>query len=243
MKKIILAITTIITIVGVGCANVKRASDNKTDSTKDQKETNELVPYPKTIDLGAVKEGDKAKGKFKITNNGDRTLFILGAASSCGCTVGAIQKKILAPGESTTVSGETDTTAKRGKVRKTITVMTAQGVSTNVDLVMDVTPNPHSMNKGIFDGKCRSCHFDPARGVNNGKKLFASLCSMCHGSGGEGGYAPGIKSLDVETLKNIGGNGTGSNIMPGFLKENGGPLSNRQLDAIVEWIHTESPQN
>jgi len=209
----------------------------------------DLLIEPTLLDLGRIPSDSHVKSDFKITNKTSEPLFILAVESSCGCTVTDIENKRLSPGASTKVSIDVDTSAKKGPFKKTIKIMAATGKSFDVVLKGEAVPSPHSQKgegqsgpgKGIFDGKCRQCHYDPAIGEHDGKKLFANICSMCHGVSAEGGYAPSLKGLPSDLIYKAAAFGVGNNSMPGFLKSKGGPLTEEQLHSIVEWIKSQDP--
>jgi len=48
---------------------------------------------------------EEARAEFTVTNNGDEAIRIAQIKTSCGCTGSMLQKKILQPGESSTVIG------------------------------------------------------------------------------------------------------------------------------------------
>jgi mono/diheme cytochrome c family protein len=89
-------------------------------------------------------------------------------------------------------------------------------------------------------------------GVGVGATLFAQNCSVCHGQFGEGGPNPAragdviapissaeyLKTRDNVTLRNIISRGQPDFGMSPFGAENGGPLDNEQVDAIVAFIRS-----
>jgi hypothetical protein len=77
-----------------------------------------------SYDFGNMKQGDKKDYTFSLTNNGKSELIIRNVRSSCGCTAVAPSKNVIAPGESAPIKVTFDTTGKRGRQSKTITVIT-----------------------------------------------------------------------------------------------------------------------
>jgi mono/diheme cytochrome c family protein len=89
-------------------------------------------------------------------------------------------------------------------------------------------------------------------GTGIGANLFAQNCSACHGQFGEGGPNPAragdiippistaefLKTRDDTTLRNIISQGQPSLGMPSFGDANGGPFSDEQLDAVVEYLRS-----
>ncbi|KKR71774.1 MAG: Rhodanese domain protein [Microgenomates group bacterium GW2011_GWC1_41_8] len=73
-----------------------------TDLYKQQVEI--IVITPETQDLGTVIYGDVAKTEFTLTNFTPDPVEITNVSTSCGCTQAEVEKKSLAPYESTRVN-------------------------------------------------------------------------------------------------------------------------------------------
>ena len=96
--------------------------------------------------------------------------------------------------------------------------------------------------------------FDASKGIGSaaGAQLFSDNCSSCHGQFGEGGPNPArtgdviapissaeyLKTRDDATLRNIISQGQPDFGMSPFGAENGGPLDDEQVDAIVAFIRS-----
>ncbi len=75
------------------------------------------------FDFGTIKQGDKITREFKFKNNGKRDLIIRSSQSSCGCT--AVEaKKIIKPGETSSIKATFNSHGKMGKQNKSITLIT-----------------------------------------------------------------------------------------------------------------------
>lgn len=74
--------------------------------------------------FGKVKEGKVYEHTFRFRNSGTATLTIKDVKSSCGCAVASISSNELKPGESGTLKVELDTAKRKGKMSRSITVMT-----------------------------------------------------------------------------------------------------------------------
>jgi hypothetical protein len=71
--------------------------------------------------FGTVKEGDKFTHTFPVENAGDARLEIKRVRGSCKCfTKVAVDVEELAPGERATITVDTDTSGRRGKLKKYI---------------------------------------------------------------------------------------------------------------------------
>ncbi len=73
-------------------------------------------------DFGNVAEGKKVDFHVKLKNAGVKVLNIGEIKSSCGCTATMLSKKELNPGESTNLKIELDTTGRKGRLSRTVTI-------------------------------------------------------------------------------------------------------------------------
>ncbi len=95
-----------------------------------------------TWNFGTVKEGSLAMHDFEFRNDGATTLTIKDVFASCGCTTPKAAKKVLAPGESTTISVTFDSRGFSGPVEKFVYISTdrAAGDVTKLTIKASVTP-------------------------------------------------------------------------------------------------------
>jgi len=201
--------------------------------------TSSLVFDPAQLDLGEVEEGEKVTATLLIRNNGQGFKQIVKVESSCGCTTAEPETRMLAGGGFTPLHIAVDTLGKTGDIRKSITMTDQYGVQTVAWLTLHVKDNPHAMGekRSVFDGKCATCHAEPAKGKVIGSEIYAAVCVMCHGGDAKGAYAPSLRKFkDLEILSAVISNGTGSHHMPAFAKEKGGPLSNMQINTLAKWV-------
>ena len=194
---------------------------------------------PEVLDMGTVKEGEEGKGILFIRNNSDTFITIVDVQTSCGCTAAEPKEKILAPGAFTELEVRTDSTVKMGDVVKEITITDSAGHVAKSRVKLKVLENPHLVRegRGLFDGKCAACHFDPVQGKVTGKSIYDAACLMCHGEKGQGAYAPALTGYDDDTaLQLLISHGTGSPQMPGFGATEGGPLTDEQVHELARWL-------
>ncbi len=197
-----------------------------------------LVIQPVNMDMGEVMEGREAKATLFLRNTGVLPVHVARVESSCGCTTVSLETRELAPGAFTPLHVRVDTTAKRGTVKKTITVFDSQGRKTQAWLKLTVKSNPHMQaiqGKGIFDGSCASCHFEPAKGKVAGMAIYQAICAMCHGDAGKGAYAPALRGRDTAFVTKVLGHGLGRQ-MPAFARDKHGPLSRTQIASVAKWL-------
>ncbi len=73
-------------------------------------------------DFGRLNEGNKVKTTFQISNTGKEPLSIRDTRGNCGCTISSLPKKELKPGESIPMTVTFDTSGRRGRQYKTVTI-------------------------------------------------------------------------------------------------------------------------
>ncbi len=192
---------------------------------------------PAHLQLGEVTEGQQVEAILYVRNQGDSPLMLDSAGSACGCTKAKL-KQLLVPAHGfVTVHVQIDTTAKLGTIKKQVFVKTMTGEVLSSILHLTVLENPHNdLQGGLFKGSCRSCHYDPAMGEERPERLFSSLCAMCHGEQAKGAYAPRLRQMSASHLDSLIRNGSGRPQMPGFAKLHGGPLTDAQIQSLVDWL-------
>ncbi len=94
------------------------SADQPIDTVHVAKITFEQTSY----DFGEVTEGEVVIHDFKFTNTGKVPLLITDARSTCGCTVPDWPKAQIAPGESSVISVQFNTTNKLQQQQKPITI-------------------------------------------------------------------------------------------------------------------------
>ncbi|MDX8396471.1 MAG: DUF1573 domain-containing protein [Mariprofundaceae bacterium] len=198
-----------------------------------------LHVQPEMLDMGSILEGEEAKATFIIRNNSEKMIELNDVETSCGCTAAKPNTRVLPPGGFTQLQISIDTTAKLGNIKKWIRVTDSAGHEAKVWLSFKVKASEHASkaNHGIFDGKCATCHFDPAQGKIDGANIYAAVCAMCHGKDAVGAYAPSLRHHnDINVLQQLIAEGTGTQHMPGFGKKVSGPLNEKQLRTLSEWL-------
>jgi len=200
-----------------------------------------LVFEPDHVDMGTVKEGEDAIGFLRVRNAGDQMANIVAVETSCGCSVAEPEQRLLMPGGFTRIKVVIDTFAKQGDSKKWVLLTDSAGHHSKAWLSLHVKPNPHldGSTRSIFQGKCAVCHYDPAKGKVSGPDIYNAVCAMCHGSDREGVSGPSLKHHnDAEMLSSVITNGVGSQHMPGFSVDKGGPLTEAQIFTLSQWLST-----
>ncbi len=242
MKRSLFLCEILLLALLVSCADARTAvvtTPQLVMSTEDEELQSPLHFEPDHIDMGSIKEGEKAVAYLRVRNSSSQFEQITKVQTSCGCSVAKPESYILMPGSFTRIQVVIDTFAKREGVKKWVIITDGEGRSSRAWLTLNVKRNPHLVAKGrsIFDGKCASCHAQPAEGLVRAPDIFAAVCAMCHGDRAVGGYAPSLRSWhDAKQLARVIAEGTGSQHMPAFLHDAGGPLSRQQIASLSGWL-------
>jgi mono/diheme cytochrome c family protein len=75
-----------------------------------------------------------------------------------------------------------------------------------------------------------------------GRQLWVANCATCHGTTGQGGTAPALNSQQFLSLVNddqihgIIAGGIPGSAMPAWLNDDGGPLTDQQIAALVTYL-------
>lgn len=93
-------------------------------SEKQKKKAAHIEFETESYDFGTVKSGDKVEYSFKFTNIGKSTLKILKTKASCGCTATNPSETELKKKKSAEIKIVFNTSGRKGKQHKTVTVIT-----------------------------------------------------------------------------------------------------------------------
>lgn len=88
------------------------------------------------------------------------------------------------------------------------------------------------LQQTLFTTRCAQCHGAPAAAGRIGEDLYAAICAMCHPD-------EGSLSNRGEPLRTAIAVGDLDRSMPAYAREQGGPLSDDQIDSLVRFIASE----
>lgn len=213
------------------------------------------ISIPETeFDFGELDEGVEARHTFKIQNVGKKSLVIKTAYSTCGCTVPHIKKKELSPGEAGDLEVVMNTSMKQGDITKPIEIRTNDPKNpVSTIFIKAHVKSPHA-NMGtdkiakIFTGRCAACHVKNGIGML-GEELYFADCAMCHGYRAKGIPSVGpplipfdyhSQSFAEQTRKIISDGSTTHRSMPGYAKSAGGPLDDKEIDSLMDYLKHKS---
>jgi cytochrome c2 len=183
---------------------------------------------------------------ISFSNTGTEELRIEGVETSCGCTLVGLSSEVLAPGETGELKVTLDTFGKKGRIVKTITLFSNDYIMPEkvIQAVAQVNAPPHTefdVGETLFSSRCRSCHADNGEGLI-GLSLYLAICYQCHGIEGEGASASALSdpdylsAVDQEYLYQWIAEGERGTAMPGYSQKHGGPLTEKQINSLVDFI-------
>ena len=219
----------------------------------------------------AAKAGDpSAPFTFHLTNVWTGEVLVNSVRTSCGCTVASLpsQPWRLAPGTNGPIGVTVNLAGKRGTITKSVTVDTSSGVksllvSVTIPEPTNATPSALSATgtpvdadrqrnmlkamadrQVVFKGECASCHAEPAKG-KMGRELYAAACTICHESPQRASSVPDLRALNHPTTAELRrmwiASGKPGSMMPAFSDKEGGPLTEAQINSLVEYMAQAIP--
>ncbi|MDB6124624.1 MAG: hypothetical protein JWQ71_3617 [Pedosphaera sp.] len=218
-----------------------------------QSKTNaELLAWDSVMKEMTVKMGQaKAEFLFSVTNVSDTLVVIDQANGSCHCTTAEMPSKpwLIAPHTSGKLPVTVDLAGKFGTIYKTVTLS-----STNAPKVLTVKviipENPEMVRsrnqelakadrQAVLRGKCAECHVEKGRG-KLGQELYVASCGICHDGEHRASTVPNLHALNHSTDYNYWKSwittGKGGTMMPGFAKEQGGPLTEAEIASVAKYL-------
>jgi mono/diheme cytochrome c family protein len=208
----------------------------------------ELTPPP---------DVEKADFTFSVTNVSTSTVVITHVQPSCGCTVATLPSDpwVLPAGSNGQMSVTVDLAGKSGELYKTLNVYASNAPTRTLVLVVHMALSPEMKRaqnqmvamadrQAVFKGDCATCHVEKGRG-KTGKELYAASCGICHDSAHRATMVPNLgalnKSTDEAYWKQWIRNGKPGTLMPGFASDQGGPLTDEQIDGLARVLSKVYP--
>lgn len=189
---------------------------------------------------------------FHVTNISTAPIVINNVTATCGCSLVQVPAKpwTLAAGDSGEIKMVTDLRGKRGVLIKSVIVYSSVGIrvaTAKVNIPEPARVDSRSLNlqaaqadrQAVFKGDCAKCHAEPAKG-KQGKELFAAACAICHEASPRASMVPDLKALRKPTQADYWRqwitHGKVGTLMPGFSDKHGGPLTEGQVESLVEFL-------
>lgn len=210
-----------------------------------------------------AKVGERtAEFDFSVTNVGPTAVTINSVRASCGCTTPKLPALPwnLEPGASGSFHVTADLAGKFGMFQKSVFMETSEGpkvvyVKVNIPISANGSAAVAGMDsrqrnmmiakadpQAIFRGDCANCHSKPALG-KKGEQLFTAACGICHESDQRAVLVPDLMALKQTPTEAYWDawirNGKAGTMMPGFALEKQGPLSDEQIQSLVDYLMTD----
>lgn len=199
---------------------------------------------------------------YEITNPTKHPIKITSILPSCGCTAAKHPSLpwTLNPGDSDKLNLTVDLKGKSGMLNKSVTILSTAGrrfLSFKVhlpELTGEQKENRRSMTvrmsnihkamrnrQVVFQGHCRSCHYNPSEG-KEGEDLFQAACGICHDTPNRASMVPDLEKAPEGIDRNhhywktwitLGKEKT---MMPAFHEEHGGPLNTQRIEKLAAFL-------
>lgn len=200
---------------------------------------------------------------FFVTNVSTTNVVINWVRPSCGCTVAKLPPTpwTLNPGEGGTIELSVDLRGKYGVLSKYVSVDTTQGqkmLLIKVHIPQQPVPQPGMDSRTrnmqlakadrqvVFRGDCATCHSAPTVGKVKGEEVYQAACAICHDAPHRATMVPDLRATKKATGKEYWAqwiiHGKPGTLMPAFAKDQGGPLSQEQIDALAEFMFEKFPR-
>jgi len=196
---------------------------------------------------------------FSFTNVSPGEVVINYVQPSCGCTAVELPPMPwkIPPAGTGQIPVNMNVQGKSGIVMKTVTLHTDKGQKAL--MVKATIPQPEGMTaldrernqllakadrQAIFKGDCASCHVAPVIG-KMGKELYTAACGICHEAEHRATMVPDLRNLpnntDADYWKLMVTLGKPNTLMAAFAQGQGGPLSDPQINSLVEYLVATMP--
>jgi cytochrome c553 len=197
---------------------------------------------------------------FQVTNVSEVPVHIISINASCSCTHAEMPEApwILMPHAHGEFHAMMQLAGKPvGENIKGLTIVSTNGVKQL--LVKSIIPSPDNGmsdrlknlemakadRQAVFRDDCARCHLEKSRGLM-GAALYKEACGICHDSEHRATMVPDLGSLkhptDAAYWRTIIADGKDKTLMPAFSGGRGGPLSNEQIESLVEYLTKDFPR-
>jgi mono/diheme cytochrome c family protein len=198
---------------------------------------------------------------FNLTNVSPNEVTVSHVQTSCGCTTAQLPPMPwkIPPGGTGQIPVTMNVVGKSGVVFKSVTIHTDKGQKPLMVKATIQQPDPQLMSaadrernqllakadrQAIFKGDCARCHVEPVIG-KVGKDLYTTACGVCHEAEHRATMVPDLHNLPNDTnadywrlMITLGKPNT---LMAAFAQSQGGPLSDMQVNSLVDYLVATMP--
>lgn len=208
-----------------------------------------------------VKAGEtNAFFAFSVANVSSVDVTIKSVRPSCGCSVAQMPATpwVIGPGQSGEIQANVDLRGKHGVLNKTLVLDTSAGYRLLVTRVV-IPQTAHSRRMGmeargrnlmialadrqaVFKNDCIKCHVEPAKG-KRGRELYQAACAICHETPHRATMVPDLRTTkhpeNRDYWRSWITHGKAGSLMPAFALSEGGPLSEEQINSLVDYLNED----
>ena len=194
----------------------------------------ETYPFEiQRFDAGVLEGETEVEVSLPLRNITGEPIEIRSLQPSCGCTDASLDRYTVSPGEYVTLRFLINTMGKLGKIVKSIDIYTSrrrEPYTLTLTAFIQHVEGKRVDPSVIFRGECRNCHVGENVEEKKGEVLFNALCYLCHKDG------KAFPDLGRSSLRDVISKGVKGTSMPGFLDSQGGPLTEKQIESLVEFL-------
>lgn len=198
---------------------------------------------------------------FSLTNISPGEVIVTHVQTSCGCTTAQLPPMPwrIPPGGTGQIPVNMNVQGKSGVVFKSVTLHTDKGLKPLMVKATIQQPDPNLMTaadrernqllakadrQAVFKGDCARCHVQPVIG-KVGKDLYTTACGVCHEAEHRATMVPDLHNLpndtDADYWRLMVTLGKPNTLMPAFAQSQGGPLSDMQVNSLVDYLVATMP--
>lgn len=156
--------------------------------------------------------------------------------------MGLVSSKRLQPGDRVELQVTLDPLGKSGDVTEIVSITSNDPSQPTTDVAVNATvehwtstDSSETLEAALFGRpECASCHADPAKSGLTGPRLYDRVCAMCHLQLAAYAVVLPVSGLDRKALRSWVADGRTDKGMPGYSARQGGPLTDAQVDSLVD---------
>ena len=202
-----------------------------------------------------------AEFTFSVTNVSDGEVTIDRVQTSCGCTVAKMPSTPwhLASHASGELGITVNLAGKAGTFYKSTYVISTNFPIKELKVQITIPEGPEMARaenmriamadrQAVFKGDCAKCHSVPTQG-KLAKELYTTACAICHDptTNPRASMVPNLHALnhptDYNYWKSSIANGKPGTLMPAFAMQQGGPLTDEQIESLARTLEKTFPSN
>ena len=200
---------------------------------------------------------------FWLTNKHNAEVIVNSVRPSCGCTVAKLpaQPWHIKAGDSGPIEASLDLRGKFGTLTKSLYVDSSSGPKTllfkvtipdrqgaismsDPDRLRNVQLATADRQVVFRNAECAKCHAEPAHGKLD-VPLYQAACAICHDSVHRATMVPDLRALKHPTNGDYWRTwikyGRAGSLMPAFAKSQDGPLTDEQIESLVNYLVRTTP--